>query len=212
MANPKYITLPVDEFIVQLASKAPTPGGGGAAALAGALGAALGGMVANLTAGKPKYADVEEEILSLRTAMYRVQKDLTELIDKDAEAFAPLAGAYRLPANTPEEKENKARILHAGFKNAADAPMQIMEKCAEAIELLDAFSDKGSALAISDAACGAVLSAAAMRAAWLNVCVNTKFIKDEAYAAGLNAKGQALLEKYLPIAEKTYGKVEAKLL
>jgi formiminotetrahydrofolate cyclodeaminase len=208
----KYAALPVEEFIGQLASKTPTPGGGGAAALAGALGAALGGMVANLTAGKPKYADVEEDILALRTAMYRVQKDLTELIDKDAEAFAPLAGAYRLPSDTEEEKENKERMLQACFKNAADAPMQIMEKCAEAIEILDAFAGKGSALAISDAACGAVLSAAAMRAAWLNVCVNTKFIKDEAYAAELNRKGQILLEEYLPISEKTFEKVEAKLL
>jgi formiminotetrahydrofolate cyclodeaminase len=207
----KYAALPVEEFIGQLSSKAPTPGGGGAAALAGALGAALGGMVANLTAGKPKYADVEEDILALRTAMYRVQKELTDLIDKDAEAFTPLAGAYRLPAETKEEKENKERMLQAGFKNAADAPLLIMEKCAEAIELLVEFSGKGSALAISDAACGAVLSAAAMRAAWLNVCVNTKFIKEESYAAELNRKGQALLEKYLPIAEKTYEKVEAKL-
>jgi formiminotetrahydrofolate cyclodeaminase len=208
----KYAALPVEEFIGQLSSKAPTPGGGGAAALAGALGAALGGMVANLTAGKPKYADVEEDILALRTAMYRVQKDLTELVDKDAEAFAPLAGAYRLPSDTEEEKANKERMLQACFKKAADAPMQIMEKCAEAIELLDEFAGKGSALAISDAACGAVLSGAAMRAAWLNVCVNTKFIKDEAFIREMNGKGRALLEKYLPVAEKTYEKVEGKLL
>ncbi|MDR0874882.1 MAG: cyclodeaminase/cyclohydrolase family protein [Clostridiales Family XIII bacterium] len=206
------VELPVEEFIGLLASKSPTPGGGGAAALVGALGAALGGMVANLTMGKPKYADVEEEIHALKTAIYRVQKDLTELIDKDAEAFAPLAGAYRLPADTDAEKANKERVMQAGFKNAADAPMHMMEKCAEAIELLEEFARKGSALAISDAACGAALSAAAMRAAWLNVCVNTKFIKDEDYAARINARGKMLLEKYLPIAERTYEKVEEKLL
>jgi formiminotetrahydrofolate cyclodeaminase len=206
------VELPVEEFIGLLASKAPTPGGGGAAALVGALGAALGGMVANLTLGKPKYADVEEELHALKTAIYRVQKDLTELIDKDAEAFAPLAGAYRLPSTTDAEKANKERVMQAGFKNATDAPMHMMEKCAEAIELLEEFASKGSALAISDAACGAVLSAAAMRTAWLNVCVNTKFIKDEEYAARINVRGKMLLEKYLPIAEKTYRRVEEKLL
>ena len=208
----KLADLTAGDFVEQLASKAPTPGGGGAAALAGALGAALGSMVASLTVGKKKYADVEEEIISLNTEMTQIQKDLMTLIDKDAELFAPLAAAYGAPADTDEQKVQKEALLQDCFKSAAEAPVQMMEKCGEAIDILVEFAAKGSTLAISDAACGAVLCSAAMRAAWLNVCVNTKFIKDEAHASALNDKCQALLKKYLPIADNIFDEVERKML
>ena len=208
----KLADLTANDFVKQLASKAPTPGGGGAAALAGALGAALGSMVASLTVGKKKYADVEDEIISLNEEMERIQKDLMILIDKDAELFAPLAAAYGAPSETDEQKDAKEVLLQKCFKDAAAAPVQMMEKCGEAIDILVEFAAKGSTLAISDAACGAVLCSAAMRAAWLNVCVNTKFIKDEAYASALNDKCQALLSKYLPIADNIFDEVERKML
>lgn len=208
----KLVTLTAEDFVEQLASKAPTPGGGGAAALAGALGAALGSMVASLTIGKKKYADVEEEMISLKASMEQIQQDLLALIDKDAELFAPLAAAYGAPSDTDEQKSAKEILLQKCFKDAAAAPVQMMEKCAEAIDIMVDFAGKGSALAISDAACGAVLCSAAMRAAWLNVCVNTKFIKDEAYASELNEKCQALLSKYLPIADNIYEEIERKML
>ena len=208
----KLAELTAEDFVEQLASKAPTPGGGGAAALAGALGAALGSMVASLTIGKKKYADVEEEMISLKTSMEQVQKDLLFLIDKDAELFAPLAAAYGAPSETDEEKATKEATLQKCFRDAAEAPVQMMEKCGEAIDIMVEFAAKGSALAISDAACGAVLCSAAMRAAWLNVCVNTKYIKDENYATALNDKCQALMNKYLPIADNIFEEVERKML
>ena len=203
--------LPVTEFTLQLSSKAPVPGGGGAAALVGALGAALGGMVANLTIGKPKYAEVEDEIQELKVAAYRLQKDLLALIEKDAEVFAPLAGAYRMASGTDEEKAEKERVMQACLKQASLAPLEIMEKCAETLVLLEKFAEKGSVLAVSDAGCGAALSKAALQAAWLNVRINIRIIDDKKFASEVESKGLSLLEKSIPLADKIYYSVEDKL-
>jgi len=203
--------LSVTEFTLELSSKAPVPGGGGAAALVGALGAALGGMVANLTIGKPKYADVEDEIQELKVAAYRIQKDLLALIEKDAEVFAPLAGAYRMASGTDEEKAEKERVMQACLKQASLAPLEIMEKCAETLVLLERFAEKGSVLAVSDAGCGAALSKAALQAAWLNVRINIRIINDKEFASEVESKGLELLETSLPLADKIYNSVEDKL-
>jgi formiminotetrahydrofolate cyclodeaminase len=199
----------VEEFVFELSSRNPTPGGGGASALAGALGVSLGGMVANLTIGKPNYADDEDEMKRLKVATYRVQKELLALIEKDADAFGPLAGAYRMPSATAEERESKARVMEASLKEASLVPLEMMKLCAEAIGLLERLAEAGNRLALSDAACGAVLSAAAIRSAWLNVVVNTVSIRDDAFARRVNAEGEALLVEYLPRAEKVYESVES---
>lgn len=209
--NVVFCELPVEEFVLQLSSKAPVPGGGGTAALVGALGAALGGMVANLTIGKPKYSDVEDEIQELKVSAYRLQKDLLALVEKDAEVFAPLAGAYRMASETEEEKAEKERVMQACLKQASLAPFEIMEKCAETLLLLEKFAEKGSVLAVSDAGCGAVLSKAAMQAAWLNVRINIRIISDKDFAAELNAKALELMGKSLPLADRIYDSVEGKL-
>ena len=205
------LKMPLEEFTSQLSSKEPVPGGGGAAALAGALGAALGGMVANLTIGKPKYADVEDEVMGLKVAAYRVQKDLLALVEKDAEAFKPLAGAYRMASGTDEEKAEKERVLQACLKNALMPPLEIMEKCAEALEMLEKLAEKGSVLAVSDAGCGAALAKAAMQSAWLNVRINLSMIKDEKFTDEMDSRGRGLLEKSLPLADSIYTYVEEKL-
>jgi formiminotetrahydrofolate cyclodeaminase len=198
----------VSEFIFELSSRNPTPGGGGASALAGALGASLGGMVANLTIGKPNYADDEDEMKQLKVATYRVQRDLLELIQKDADAFAPLAGAYRMPKDTEEERESKSRVMEAALKEACLIPLHMMKLCAEAISLLERIAVIGNRMALSDAACGAVLAAAAMKSAWLNVTVNTFSIKDGAFASGVNDEGAELLASYVPRAERIYEEIE----
>ena len=203
--------LPVTEFTLQLSSKAPVPGGGGAAALAGALGAALGGMVASLTVGKPKYAEVENEIQELKVAAYRIQKDLLALIEKDAEVFAPLAGAYGMATATDEEKAEKERVMQACLKQASLAPLEIMEKCAETLLLLEKFAEKGSVLAVSDAGCGAALSKAAIQAAWLNVRINIRIISDERFASEVEEKARKILTESLPLADSIYQSVEDKL-
>jgi formiminotetrahydrofolate cyclodeaminase len=208
MPDMTLIEKEVSEFVFELSSRRPTPGGGGASALAGALGVSLGGMVANLTIGKPNYADSEDEMKRLKVATYRVQKELLDLIQKDADAFGPLAGAYRMPSGTEEERESKARIMEASLKEASLVPLAMMRLCAEAIELLERLAAQGNQLALSDAACGAVLSSAAMRSAWLNVAVNTVSINDAAFARRVNDEGRALLGEYLPRAERVYEAIE----
>ncbi|MDR2163115.1 MAG: cyclodeaminase/cyclohydrolase family protein [Clostridiales Family XIII bacterium] len=198
----------LSEFVFELSSRSPIPGGGGASALVGALGVALGGMVANLTIGKPSYADSEDEMKRLKVATYRVQTELLDLIQKDADAFGPLAGAYRMPTGTEEERASKARVMEASLKEASLVPLAMMRLCAEAIELLERLALSGNSLALSDAACGAVLSAAAMRSAWLNVIVNTAAINDAAFARRVDDEGRALLGEYTLRAEKVYDAIE----
>jgi formiminotetrahydrofolate cyclodeaminase len=200
----------ISEFVFELSSRLPTPGGGGASALAGALGVSLGGMVASLTIGKPNYADSDDEMKKLKVATYRVQKELLDLIQKDADAFGPLAGAYRMPTDTEEGRESKARVMEAALKEASLVPLAMMKLCAEAIELIERLAELGNRLALSDAACGAALSAAAMRSAWMNVAVNTVSIEDSAFAGRVNAEGMALLDEYVPRAEKVYKTIEMK--
>lgn len=146
-----FSTVPCDEFVTVLASKAPVPGGGGASALVGAVGTALGNMVGSLTVGKKKYAAVEEEMQELKAKADVLQKELLHLVERDAEVFEPLSKAYGMPKETEEEKAEKARVMEAALKEACSVPMEIMEKCCEAIDLLVEFAAKGSVLAISDA-------------------------------------------------------------
>jgi formiminotetrahydrofolate cyclodeaminase len=203
---------PVEEFVLALSSKAPVPGGGGAAALVGALAAALGGMVANLTIGREAYSEVEEQMHSAKVATYRLQQDLLALIQKDADAFEPLIAAYRMPKGNDLEIDQRKRIIEMRTKDAAEAPLSMMRKSAETIELMGVLAEKGSSMARSDAACGAVLAAAAMRAAWFNVIVNTAALSDRAYAARLESEGRVLLDKWLPEADRVAAAVEQMIV
>ncbi|MBR6206754.1 MAG: cyclodeaminase/cyclohydrolase family protein [Oscillospiraceae bacterium] len=199
------------EFNAELASKAPVPGGGGASALVGAVGTALGGMVASLTIGKKKFIPVEEELKELQAKCLRIQSDLLTLIDKDAEGFAPLAAAYSLPAETEEQKARKAAVLEEEGVKACDVPLQIMEKCCEAIDAIAVFAEKGSRLAVSDAGVGALFCKAALEGASLNVFINTKSLKDRSAAARLDARANDMLKEYGGKAEQIYLAVAASL-
>ena len=178
-----FSTSRCDEFVEVLASKAPVPGGGGASALVGAVGTALGNMVGSLTVGKKKYADVEEEMYALKEKATALQNDFLRLIERDAEVFEPLAKAYGMPRETEEEKAEKARVMAIVLKDACSVPMEIMEKCCEAIDVIKEFAAKGSALAISDAGVGAAFCKAALQGASLNVYINTKSMANKEYAA-----------------------------
>ncbi len=206
-----FSTSRCDEFVEVLSSKAPVPGGGGASALVGAVGMALGNMVGSLTVGKKKYADVEEEMYALKEKATALQKDFLRLIERDAEVFEPLAKAYGMPRETEEEKAEKARVMAIVLKDACSVPMEIMEKSCEALELITEFAAKGSALAISDAGVGAAFCKAALQGASLNVFINTKSMADKEYAAELNAKADAMLEKYTKIADDIFANVTARL-
>ena len=170
--------LSCEDFLSQLASKAPAPGGGGAAALVGAAGVALGNMVGNLTTGKKKYAAVEEEILVLNARAEALRKRLEALVQADADAFTPLAAAYGLPRETPEQQARKAAVLAEALDGACAVPLDIMDACCEGIRLAADYAEKGSVLAVSDAGCAALFCKAALQASALNVAINTKLMTD----------------------------------
>ena len=199
------------EFVEVLASKAPVPGGGGASAMVGALATALGNMVGSLTVGKKKYAAVEEEMRALKDRCDRLQKDFLHLVDRDAEVFEPLARAYSMPKNTEEEKAEKARVMEIVLRDACSVPMEIMEKCCEAIDIIAVFAEKGSVIAISDAGVGAAFAKAALQGASLNVYINTKSMADRALAEELNAKCDRMLEEYTGKADAIFDSVLGRL-
>ena len=198
------------QFLAQLASKAPTPGGGGTAALVGAAGVALGNMVGSLTTGKKKYAAVEADIQALNARAEALRLELEALVQADAEAFAPLAAAYGLPKDTPEQAAHKAAVLETALDGASAVPLQIMEKSAEGITLAAQYAAKGSVLAVSDAGCAAVLCKAALQAASLNV-FNTKLMADRTRAAALDERADALLAEFVPKADEVFSAVSGKL-
>ena len=198
-------------FLEALASKAPAPGGGGAAALVGAAGVALGNMVGCLTVGKKKYAAVEEEILALNARAAALRKRLEALVQADAEAFTPLAAAYGMPRETPEQQAQKAAVLEQALNGACAVPLEIMEACCEGIALAQEYAAKGSVLAVSDAGCAALFCKAALEAAGLNVSINTKLMTDRTHAETLNARADALLAEYAPQAEQLYATLAKQL-
>ena len=206
-----FLNQEIQAFTDVLASKASVPGGGGASALVGAVGTALGSMVGALTVGKKKYADVEAEIIELMKKADVVRAELLKQIDEDARVFEPLSKAYGLPKETEEQKAEKEKIMEACLHEACSVPMEIMVKCCEAIELQKEFAAKGSSLAISDAGVGVAFCKAALQGASLNVFINTKSMKERDYAEGLNEKALAMLDKYVPMADEIYESVFARL-
>ena len=195
------------DFIAALASKAPVPGGGGACALVGAVGMALGNMVASLTLGKAKYADVQDDIVRIAARADALQQALLALVAQDAEAFAPLAAAYGLPTETEAERAAKAAVMEAALKIACAVPLTIMERCCEVAELVSELSQIGSAIAVSDAGCGAACCRAALTGGALNVFVNTRLMTDRAYAEDVERRADAMLQKYVPVCDEVYASV-----
>jgi len=193
------------KFVEVLASNAPAPGGGGAAALVGAIGTALGNMVGSLTVGKKKYADVEEEIIALKAKCDDLQTQLLNQVEEDDKGFVPLAKAYGIPKDDP----NRDAILEEATVAACAVPMHIMELCCEAMEAIAIFAAKGSRLAVSDAGCGAVCVKAALQAASLNIFINTKSLKNRETAEAMNAKCFAMLDKYCAMADEIFETVKA---
>ncbi len=184
-------------FAEVLASKAPVPGGGGAAALTGALGAALCSMVGNFTVGKKKYAAYENDIQRILEKGQRLRGELLALVDADAAAFAPLARAYAIPQDDP----TRAAVLEEAARGACEAPCTMVRLCCEVIDLLEEMLQKGSIMLISDVGCGALLCKAAMESAAMNVFINTKTLKDRVEARRIDAFVDKMVENYAPKAQ-----------
>lgn len=204
-------SMTIQEFLDVLSSKEPVPGGGGASALAGALGNALGQMVANLTIGKKKYAQVEDEIKELAERMKGIQGQFTALADQDAKVFAPLAKCYSLPSGTEEEKAYKAEVMEARLLDASLVPMEIMEKASEMLEIMDILADKGSRMAVSDVGVGVQFIRTALLGAVMNVYINTKSMKNREKAEEMNEKAERLIEEGTEAADRIYQKVLEQL-
>ena len=204
-------SMTIQEFLDVLSSKEPVPGGGGASALAGALGNVLGQMVANLTIGKKKYALVEDEIKELAERMKGIQGQFSALADQDAKVFAPLAKCYSLPSGTEEEKAYKAEVMEARLLDASLVPMEIMEKAWEMLEIMDILADKGSRMAVSDVGVGVQFIRTALLGAVMNVYINTKSMKNREKAEEMNEKAERLIKEGTEAADRIYQKVLEQL-
>ena len=193
-------------FVEMLASSTPSPGGGGAAALVGAIGTALGHMASNLTVGKKKYADVQAQILELNTRFMCLEKQLLDQVEADEKGFLPLAAAYRLPKDAP----GYDRFMDEATMDACRVPLTIMELCSQALDCIDVVAQKGSRLAVSDAGCGAVCCKAAMQAASLTIFINTKTLKNRSIAEEIDRKVWRMLNDYGILADRIFRQVCAE--
>lgn len=185
----------VSEYLNRLASKEPVPGGGGAAALSAAMGAALASMVCSLTLGKKKYAAYEADIDELLSRAGRIKEEFLSFADSDAAAFLPLAAAYSMPRNSEEEKAERSRVMQNALAVAAEVPLKLIACCAEAVGIYEELEIKGSMLALSDVAVGARLIEAAADSALMNVYINTKLLDDRKLAGEYNLKAEGYAEE-----------------
>lgn len=201
----------VKEFCDLLSSKAAVPGGGGAAALGGAMGIGLGNMVASLTLGKKKYAEYQAEIESLLAEGMALQSALLALVDGDAAAFAPLAAAYGLPTETPAQQESKRQALSAASRTAAEAPLEIARKVGQALHMVRRIGEIGSILAVSDAACAALFLQAAFHSACYNVRINLPAIAEGDYVAAVEAELAALQPEVERLTTETLAVVDRRM-
>lgn len=203
----KMLEKPATQFLSELSSNAPVPGGGGASAAVGAFAAALGMMVTNLTIGKKKYADYEEEVKAVRDRLEGLRDQLIDLVDGDAVAFEPLSKAYSIPKDDPE----RDTIMENALYEASVVPMSIMETVLAAAKELEVLVEKGSKLAVSDVGVGILFAQAAIEGASLNVYINTKSMKDRERAAALDAKADAIIAEGAALKERIYSGVLAAI-
>ncbi|WP_036248758.1 methenyltetrahydrofolate cyclohydrolase [Methylobacter sp. BBA5.1] len=201
----------VQVFLDELASKAPTPGGGSAAAVMGAQSAALTSMVCNLTIGKPKYAEVEAEMRALLEKSEALREKLIGMIKADVDVFDRLMATYGLPKETEEEKTARSAAIQAVLKEATDVPLACARACAEAIELSRIAADKGNLGVISDAGVAAMAGYSALKSAALNVYINVGGLKDRDFAEAKLAELEQIMQGADTAAEAVYQVVKAKL-
>ena len=203
----KMLEKPATQLLSELSSNAPVPGGGGASAAVGAFAAALGMMVTNLTIGKKKYADYEEEVKAVRDRLEGLRDQLIDLVDGDAVAFEPLSKAYSIPKDDPE----RDTIMENALYEASVVPMSIMETVLAAAKELEILVEKGSKLAVSDVGVGILFAQAAIEGASLNVYINTKSMKDRERAAALDAKADAIIAEGAALKARIYDGVLAAI-
>ncbi|MCD6162540.1 MAG: glutamate formimidoyltransferase [candidate division Zixibacteria bacterium] len=199
------------EFIEQVQSKEPTPGGGSVAALGGAIGAALGEMVCRLTIIKKQYANVKPEFQDIRKKLDLLRNELTFLIEKDAQSFDEVMLAMKKPKTTDREKKIRTAAIEEATKRAASVPVEVMEKTVAVMEFLPSVAEKGSINSVSDAGVANLMAKAALEGASLNVRINLGGISDKAFADDLKDKNDKLLARGSELYEKTKAIVDGKI-
>ncbi|MDY7040352.1 MAG: cyclodeaminase/cyclohydrolase family protein [Chloroflexota bacterium] len=202
---------PVTTFLDELASSAPAPGGGSVAALTGALGAALVSMVCNLTVGKKKYADVQDDIQSLLKQSEALRHELVDLLEADVQVYTSVSKAYKMPRETEEEKAARTAAIQDALKDATMVPMKVAEACVKILDLCTPAAEKGNVNAVSDAGVAALMAEAGLRSAALNVLINLGAIKDEGFVKREGARLDALLEGKPQLKDEIYDLVVRKL-
>ncbi|MGQ9582547.1 MAG: cyclodeaminase/cyclohydrolase family protein [Thermoplasmatota archaeon] len=177
------VTRPLSDFVDAVASSSPAPGGGSVSALAGALGAALGSMVARLTAGKPGYDEVEAEARQALNRLEALRKEMLQLVDADTEAFSRVSAAFSMPKDSGNQKLERSRAIQDALKGAARVPLRLAGRCSAALDTLRVLAAKGNPSAASDVGVGALMLYAGLQGAALNVEINLKSIRDQDFCA-----------------------------
>ncbi len=201
----------IAEFLDDLASERPALGGGGAAAVCGAIGAALVSMVANLTIGKKNYEAVSEDLKAVNAKAEALRAELTHAIEEDVAAFNAVMGAYGLPRASEDEKAKRTAAIQAALKEATLAPLRAVKACFEVIRLSEEAADKGNLNVISDAGVAVLAANAGLRSAALNVFINAKAIKDREFAGQQLSEVNALLAQAAQMTESVYQTVRGKI-
>lgn len=199
------------EFIDELASGAPTPGGGGASAYCGAIAASLASMVANLTLGKARYSDIEDEVIGCLGRLTILRSRLVDLVEADALAFEPLALAYRMPKDTEAEALARKDAIQEGLVGACIPPISIMEALIDVLHECDFLAHHGSKMAISDSGACALIARSAIISASLNVYINAASMDDGEKADAYRSKADALIEEGIGLADGIYSHVAAEI-
>ena len=201
----------VETFLDELAGAAPTPGGGSAAAIIGAMGAALLSMVCNVTLGKKGQEAVESDMKAVRDESERLRARLTAMVAEDIAAFDGLMAAYRLPKASDEEKSRRAGAIQSNLRAATETPLACARACAEVVVLARRVAEKGFAGVISDAGVGVLAANSALRSAALNVYINAPSLKDRAYAAAATTEVETLIERCERESEAVFELVRSRL-
>jgi len=202
---------PLGTFLDELAGGAPTPGGGSAAAIMGAMGAALVSMVCNVTIGKKGHEAVESEMKAVRDESEQLRLRLTSMVAEDIAAFDGLMAAYRLPKATDEDKSRRAVAIQSSLRAATDTPLACARACAEVVALSRRAGEKGYAGVISDAGVGVLAAHTALRSAALNVYINAPSLKDRAFADAATAELEQLLDTCARESELVFELVRSRL-
>jgi len=195
--------LTLTRFLDELASSSPAPGGGSVAALAGAIGSALTSMVCNLTIGKKRYADVQEEMQSVLRQSEKLRQELTLLIDKDTEAFNGVMAALAMPKATEEEQSRRSSLIQEATKRATLVPLSVMGLCERALALTRVVAEKGNKNSTSDSGVAALMLQSACSGAGLNVRINLTSLNDEQFVRQTTEEMKGITRKVEQLAGET---------